>query len=103
MRIATIRFDKMAAEVKLEDGTTKLIKINRKKTNKRMRPNPEERFRELGNEVANLDVLNLINSKDLEWMAWNWRTMNFQLNFFSRKNMVYELFHRYWAMLPSPE
>ena len=74
-RIAIVKLDKMVAEVKLDDGSIKLIKINRKKINKRMRPNPEERFREQGNEVANLDGLNLINAKDLEWMAWNWRAM----------------------------
>ena len=46
MHVATIRFDKMVAEVKLENGSIKLINIKRKKINKRTRPNPEKRFQE---------------------------------------------------------
>ena len=46
MRIATIKFDKMVAEIKQEDGSKKTIKIKRSNINKRQRPNPEERFRE---------------------------------------------------------
>ena len=44
LTIATIKFDKMVAEVKCEDGSIKLVRIKRRETNKRLRPNPEKRF-----------------------------------------------------------
>ena len=50
-----------------------------------------------------LDRLNLFNSKDLEWLAWNWRQMMTEKMFQSRKQMVFENFNRFVPMLPSPE
>ena len=42
--MATVKFDKMVAEVKFKNGTIKLIRIQRKETNKRQRPDAQKRF-----------------------------------------------------------
>ena len=47
--------------------------------------------------------MHLLNSKDLEWLAWNWRLLNNQSKFKSRKRMVFENFNRTIPMLPSLE
>ena len=49
------------------------------------------------------DRLNLLNSKDLEWLAWNWRLKMYEETFSSRKQMVFENFNRTMPLLPSPE
>ena len=49
------------------------------------------------------DKLKLINPKDLEWLAWNWRIWNNQNMFKSRRLMVYGHFNRSLGILPTPE
>lgn len=51
------------------------IEIQRTENNTRQRPNAGQRYVTNGaNEDDNSqNKLKLINSKDLEWLAWNWR------------------------------
>ena len=52
---------------------------------------------------SNAELLNLINCKDLEWLAWNWRLDKQAEEFGSRKQIVFENFNRTVPMLPSPK
>ena len=45
----------------------------------------------------------MLNLKDLEWLAWNWRLKKQAEMFTSRKQMVFENFNRFVPMLPSPK
>ena len=73
--IGTINFKKMTAECFSSDGTLSIFKIKRTDLNKRQRPNAEKRFQSYQGVTAHEDKLKLINWKDLEWLAWNWRIM----------------------------
>ena len=71
--ICSINFKKMVAECKKDDGTYKHISIKRTMSNTRQRPNPEQRY-QVNQGLSDLqDKLQLVNQKDLEWLAWNWR------------------------------
>ena len=81
---ATINFEKMIAEVKNDDGTIKQIPVRRTEKNKRERPNANLR-QSTGIEKRYDDKLKLLNSKDLEWLAWNWRLVYNQKMFTTKK------------------
>ena len=49
------------------------------------------------------DKLSLLNPKDLEWLAWNWRAWNNQRLFRSRAFMVFNYFNYNFSYLPSPQ
>ena len=84
----------------------KVFKIRRTDNNKRVRPNAERRhlgsLNGLGDSSQD-NRLNLINMKDLEWLAWNWRLKHYEEVFTSRKQTVFENFNRSLPLLPSPE
>lgn len=47
--------------------------------------------------------MKLFNSKDLEWLAWNWRLLKNMEQFDSRRQMIYGHFNHDIGLLPSPE
>lgn len=47
--------------------------------------------------------MELINTKDLEWLAWNWRSWNNAKKYKTRRNMVYANFNQNLSFLPTPE
>ena len=64
----------MVGEKKNMDGSFTVIQICRTNNNARKRPNPEKRYGfQTRSEMD--DKLGLLASKDLEWLAWNWRLM----------------------------
>ena len=69
---ATIIFDRMVAIIKNNGTVVREVKVRRSVNNKRQRPNPEVRLGQGSDSHAN-SQLNLLNNKDLEWLAWNWR------------------------------
>ena len=99
----TIQFDKMVAVTKDTLGNLTTFKINRTEKNVRQRPNAEKRFQGSQEASGDADRLNLLNLKDLEWLAWNWRLKKQAEMFASRKQMVFENFNRFVPMLPSPK
>ena len=68
-----IKFQTMVAWTKDELGNLIKIQIKRTEKNIRKRPNAESRFQGSQEASGQLDALNLVNLKDLEWLAWNWR------------------------------
>ena len=97
-----IHFDQMNVEKEL-NGQKTVLKIRRTENRNRQRPNAEERH---GDEdfVSRLGYkLGLINPKDLEWLAWNWRSWNNQKMFKSRRLMIFGHFNRSLGILPTPE
>ena len=80
---ATVDFERMVAVVKNNGITKREIKVRRTENNKRSRPNPEERSGFCKNDFVN-DEFNLLNNKDLEWLAWNWRLLHNQNMFQNR-------------------
>lgn len=74
-KIGTIDFKNMKAEYKNAKGQlVRSQKIKRAGDNKRQRPDTDERHQD--NAITGKDMgsdLNLINKKDLGWLAWNWR------------------------------
>ena len=48
-----------------------------------------------------LSIIN--NQKDLEWLAWNWRTWNNSNKFKSRRLMIFGHFNKSLGFLPTPE
>ena len=69
----------------------------------RQRPNGSNRHQDGSDLDDDRDKLGLVNQKDLEWLAWNWRLMNDQKKFGSRARMVFGHFNRTQGILPTPE
>ena len=68
----------MIAECVTPEGISYGVKIVRTTNNERSRANPEKRFSDNKGVGEFEDILNLLNQKDLEWLAWNWRIMDKQ-------------------------
>ena len=47
--------------------------------------------------------MDLVDLRDFEWLAWNYRTHKFEINFESREDMVAQMFNRTFSFLPSGE
>ena len=52
------------------------IPIKRTLDNKRQRTDSEKRHQENSVSKIRSNNLGLFNNKDLEWLAWNWRSWN---------------------------
>ena len=92
----------MTAE-RLSEGQVQVFKIMRTENKNRLRPNAEVRHMD-GDSVDKLnDKLGLFNPKDLEWLAWNWRSWNNLKMFKSRRLMVFGHYNHSLAILPTPE
>ena len=88
-----VNFNKMVVERETEDGLQFETAIKRTETNKRERPDADDRFgsnQEVSRESRDL---NLYNFKDFEWIAWNYRAWINQTKYSSRKTMVFNHFN----------
>ena len=102
LMMGTINFDRMTAEKK-GNGVSRVFGLVRTQDNVRERPNGQNRHQDGSDLDEDRDKLGLINQKDLEWLAWNWRLMNDQKKFGSRARMVFGHFNRTQGILPTPE
>ena len=93
----------MVAWTKDEQNNFIKIQIKRTEKNVRNRPNAEKRFQGSQEAESQSDRLNLMNMKDLEWLAWNWRLKKQADMFDSRIQMIFENFNRDIPLLPSPK
>ena len=100
-KIGKIKFDKMIAYVRNDEGFIENVRIKRTDGNQKYRPQPNNRFHANVQTSINDNKLDLFNMKDLEWLAWNWRAMINEKKYASRKKMVYENFNRSVPMMPS--
>ena len=48
-------------------------------------------------------ILDLVDKRDFEWLAWNYRTFKFEQMFISKKDMVFQMFNKTFSFLPSQE
>lgn len=76
--------------------------IQRTDNKNRERPDAHQRHSTstLGQSNSNL---NLVDFRDIEWLAWNYRTHKSQTKFESKKDMVAQMFNRTFSFLPSGE
>ena len=58
------------------NGIKTEFKIIRTVNNNRKRPDAEKRHEDKNPSNKFLDKFGILNSKDLEWLAWNWRSWN---------------------------
>ena len=93
----------MKAEATKKSGQIIVHNIMRTQNNNRLRPDGSERYRYVDEQSESNDKLNLINKKDLEWLAWNWRAWNNMTKYKDRKAMVFGHFIKDQQLLPSPE
>ena len=84
----------MVIEKETREGIVEQTTIRRTDDNKRSRPDAEKRQELSHSNDLNHDKLNLINNKDLEWLAWNWRAWINQKKFKSRRLMVFNHFNK---------
>ncbi len=75
----------------------------RTENNVRERPDGDERHANVKVIIWESDALELVNPKEFEWLAWNYRAFVNSMMSKSRKNMVFRHFNRTYAFLPSPE
>lgn len=66
------------------------IQIQRTDNNKRKRPDAHHRH---GNNILNRSSTNLklVDIRDFEWLAWNYRTYKIGIKFESEKDMVAQM------------
>ena len=57
--------------------------------NKRERSDGAERYSSTGVVIFERDDLKLVNPKEFEWLAWNYRAFINTVMFLSRRNMVF--------------
>ena len=80
-----------------------MFKILRTENKNRQRPDPESRFVDQESVDMHMDQLKLLNPKDLEWLAWNWRAWNNQRIFSLRRLMIFGYLNYSFEILPTPE
>ena len=102
IKMGTVNFHKMVVEIKIGQMVEE-TPIRRTENNKRERPDPETRHQENSIVADKEDKLKLLNPKDLEWLAWNWRAWLNQKSYTSRRKMVYSNFLTNSQYLPSPQ
>ena len=104
-RRAMVNFDEMVAHYKnRENGTVTKVEIRRSDNNDRKRPNGEHRHSIMStDDISDLDKLKLLNSKDLEWLAWNWRIIYNQSMFSCKRHIIFGHYNQTIGLLPSPE
>ena len=76
--------------------------IFRTEDNKRERPDADQRHATNTQSQSNSN-LDLVDLRDFEWLAWNYRTQKSETKFESRKDMVAQMFNRTFSFLPSVE
>ena len=76
--------------------------IKRTDNTKRQRPDAKERH---GLNVLNEfeSNMNLVDLREFEWLAWNYRTYKLQINFQSREDMVLKMFNQSFSFLPTAQ
>lgn len=75
----------MTAERVNKDGQLIIVSISRTENKNRKRPDAKNRHNYNGTIENENDRLGLINNKNLEWLAWNWRLVNDQRKFTTRR------------------
>lgn len=75
----------MTAERVNKDGQLIVVSISRTENKNRKRPDAEKRHINNGTIKKENDRLGLINNKNLEWLSWNWRLVNDQRKFTTRR------------------
>ena len=103
IRLGEVDFNQMIALRNDENGLVHTLMIERTSTNRRDRPDGAKRHQDSSYSSFDPNKLNLINKKDLEWLAWNWQSWLNQQLFTSRKHMIFEMFNRNYPFLPSIE
>lgn len=100
--MGTINYHKMVSERKRKDGTVQVVQIKRTDNKNRLREDSDRMSGNITVVTSDKNNLNLINSKHLEWLAWNWRAWNNQNQFKNRRVMVFQYFNYNMSYLPAP-
>ena len=76
------------------------ILIRRTDNNNRERPDAHQRHGE--NVTKDMECsMNLVDLRDFEWLAWNYRTYKLQNSFQSEEEMVLKMFNQSYLFLPT--
>ena len=103
LKIGVINFSQMTAKSTQKNGAVEEHNILRTENKNRKRAKGSKRHKDYAQDLDTSDVLKLLNNKDLEWLAWNWRGWNNQKMFGSRRLMVFGHFNISHDFLPTPE
>lgn len=82
------------------DKSVEEIPFKRTESNERARPDSSKRHQDEIVSSKDDNELNLFNSKDLEWLAWNWRAWYNQKNFKTRRSMAFGHINQDLCFLP---
>ena len=75
--------------------------IHRTDNKDRIRPNADKRHNPKMDMDTSISVLDLVDDRDFEWLAWNYRTYKFEQMFVSKKDMIFQMFSKTFSFLPS--
>ena len=78
-----------------------MITIRRTDNKNRQRPDDADRHTPSG-DIINSE-LKLVDDRDFEWLAWNYKAFKFEQTFKSKQEMVINMIEKPYSVLPSPE
>ena len=80
------------------------VEIKIKRTNNKTRIRPDAHSRHNTSNLNDSDTnLNLVDLRDFEWMAWNYRTYKRGAKYGSKENIVAQMFNQTFSFLPTAE
>jgi len=102
IKLGDVFFERGVVVMQTKEGREIEIPIERTDNKNRERPDAHHRHgTKLLNE-ADSD-LGLVDLRDFEWMAWNYRTYKSSNKFKSKEDMVAQMFNTTFTFLPSAE
>ena len=66
-----------------------IVKIKRTDNKNRIRPDGSDRHQAFNSRSEITDKLSLIDDRDIEWLAWNYRSYKYSQMFDSKSNMIF--------------
>jgi len=77
-----------------------VIPIERTDNKNRERPDAHHRHGISSQNKSNSN-LTLVDKRDFEWLAWNYRTYKSETKFVSKKDMVAQMYNKTFSFLPT--
>ena len=77
------------------------IPIERTDNKNRDRPDAQNRHSVKSTNDQSNSNINLVDERDFEWMAWNYRSYKSETKFISKKDMVAQMYNRTFSFFPT--
>ena len=105
IKLGKVNFNNMTLTLQEfnSDGSISVRPIRRTQSNRRRRIDAAARHEHEPRVLEPVDVLGIVNRRDLEWLSWNWLLLASCEKYKSRRDMVFGFFNDGIVYLPTPK